>query len=218
MEPELITDKTTLPDIEKTTLTSIGQSLVKNGQVGVVVLAGGQGSRLGFNGPKGKFDLGLPSGKTLFQVLVERFFKVQMAAHGVTTDSVDTDDGESVPRIPASCQKCTMFVMTSYENHDETVQYFRDNAYFGGEESSFVFFPQTMLPAVDTSGKILMKSHHDIKLAPNGNGALFDALKNNELVRRAIGNFEYIQIIGVDNALNKVLDPIQLGITHQQNL
>ena len=121
MEPELITDKTTLPDIEKTTLTSIGQSLVKNGQVGVVVLAGGQGSRLGFNGPKGKFDLGLPSGKTLFQILVERFFKVQMAAHGVTTDSVDTDDGESVPRIPASCQKCTMFVMTSYENHDETV-------------------------------------------------------------------------------------------------
>lgn len=115
-----------------------------------------------------------------------------MDAHGVTPDSVDTDDGKSVPRIPASCQKCIMFVMTSYENHEETVEYFRDNAFFGGEESSFVFFSQTMLPAVDTSGKILMKNYHDIKLAPNGNGALFDALKNNGNVRRAIGNFEYI--------------------------
>ena len=86
-----------------------------------MVLAGGQGSRLGFNGPKGKFDLGLPSGKTLFQVLVERFFKAQMDAHNVTPDTVETDDGVSVPHIPASCQKCTMFVMTSYENHEETV-------------------------------------------------------------------------------------------------
>lgn len=76
-----------------------------------------------------------------------------------------------------------MFVMTSSENHDETVQFFKENAYFGGQESSFVFFQQSMLPAVDISGKILMKSHCELQLAPNGNGALFEALSQNRQVQ-----------------------------------
>lgn len=69
-----------------------------------------------------------------------------------------------------------MLVMTSYENHDETVQFFKQNFYFGGDESSFVFFPQTMLPALTKDGKIMMSSKGSLKLAPNGNGAFFDAL------------------------------------------
>ena len=71
---------------------------------------------------------------------------------------------------------CTMFVMTSPDNHEETIQFFRDNAFFGGQESSFVFFPQQMLPALDTNGKIMLKSYTNLKLAPNGNGAFVLAL------------------------------------------
>ena len=66
MEQELISDKTTMSAVDQATLSSIGYQLIKDGQVGVVVLAGGQGSRLGYNGPKGKFDIGLPSHKSLF--------------------------------------------------------------------------------------------------------------------------------------------------------
>ena len=75
-----------------------------------------------------------------------------------------------------------MFVMTSYENHDETVNFFRENDFFGGDQNSFVFFPQSMLPAVDSNGKIMMQSASSLKLAPNGNGALFDSLKSNREV------------------------------------
>ena len=91
-------------------------------------------------------------------------------------------DGRNVPIVPLEAQTCTMFVMTSYENHDETVNFFRDNDFFGGDQNSFVFFPQSMLPAVDSNGKIMMQSASSLKLAPNGNGALFDSLKSNREV------------------------------------
>lgn len=108
--------------------------------------------------------------------------------------------------------------MTSYENHDATVNHFRENNFFGGHQDSFVFFPQSMLPAVDENGKIMMASQSSLKLAPNGNGALFDSLKSNREVQGLISVLDYVQIIGVDNALNKVLDPVQIGYTHNQNL
>ena len=152
----MISDKTTMSAVDSATYTSVGQTLIKDGQVGVVVLAGGQGSRLGYPGPKGKFDIGLPSHKTLFQILTERFFKAQMDAHDVTPDTTELEDGSSVPVIPASALNCTMFIMTSIENHEETVQFFKDNSYFGGQESNFVFFAQQMLPALDTNGKIML--------------------------------------------------------------
>ena len=111
-----------------------------------------------------------------------------------------------------------MFVMTSYENHDETVAFFRENNFFGGREDSFVFFPQSMLPAVDETGKILMSSTSSLKLAPNGNGALFDSLKTNREVQGLISVLDYVQIIGVDNAMNKVLDPVHIGFTSSKQL
>lgn len=113
-----------------------------------------------------------------------------------------------MPTVPILAQTCTMFVMTSFENHDETVAFFKENNYFGGHADSFVFFPQAMLPAVDTNGKIMLQSQSSLKLAPNGNGALFDSLKTNREVQGLISLLEYVQIIGVDNALNKVLDPV----------
>ena len=115
-----------------------------------------------------------------------------MDAHDLTPDTTELEDGTSVPVIPPQCLRCTMFIMTSRENHDETVQFFRDNSYFGGQESNFVFFPQQMLPALDTNGKIMLQSYCQLKLAPNGNGALFEALKTNQEIQRAVSSFEYL--------------------------
>ena len=85
-----------------------------------------------------------------------------------------------------------MFVMTSHENHDETVNFFRENNFFGGDKDSFVFFPQAMLPAVDENGKIMLSSKGSLKLAPNGNGALFDSLKTNREVQGLISTLDYV--------------------------
>ena len=102
VESSKIKSKTELTDVEKSIMELQGKALIRNGQVGVVILAGGQGSRLGLDGPKGKFSIGLPSDKTLFQLLTERFFKAQMMAHGVEAEDVGTDaEGKSVPKIPS---------------------------------------------------------------------------------------------------------------------
>lgn len=98
--------------------------------------------------------------------------------------------------------------MTSQENHEETVNFFKEHSYFGGDQNQFEFFPQSMLPAIDLQGKILMHSPHEIKLAPNGNGALFDSIANRPNIKSLIESLDYVQVIGVDNPINKVLDPI----------
>ena len=131
-----------------------------------------------------------------------------MNAHNMKPLTNIRPDGHKEAVVPKEAQTCTMFVMTSFENHDETVAFFRDNKFFGGDQNSFVFFPQSMLPAVDENGKIMLASKNSLKLAPNGNGALFDSLKTNREVQGLISTLEYVQIIGVDNAINKVLDPI----------
>ena len=113
---------------------------------------------------------------------------------------------------------CKMLVMTTPENHQETVQFFKDNEYFGGFPENFVFFQQQMLPAVNFEGKILMQSPSQIKLAPNGNGALFDAIKNNSEVKEIISKLAYVQIVGVDNAINKILDPLFIGYAMNNSL
>ena len=113
-------------DDQRATLTATGQQLIRGQKVAVVLLAGGLGCGLGtkidFSGPKGKFDLGLRSGKTLFQILVERFVRAQLDAAGVSTcSSVDRGNGVMGPSIPYSARTSKMFVLTSYETHEETV-------------------------------------------------------------------------------------------------
>jgi len=134
-------------------------------------------------------------------------------AHGLNAQS----SSENVD-IPEGVQNCKMMVMTSHENHAETVKFFKANNYFGGNEKSFVFFPQAMLPAVDANGKILMSSESTIKLAPNGNGALFDSISKRPEIQEIFKQLEYVQVIGVDNSLNKVLDPLFIGFTYFNQL
>lgn len=121
-------------------------------------------------------------------------------------------------KLTPAVQKCKLMIMTSAINHVETVQFFKDNKYFGGQESSFVFFSQATLPAVDLEGKIIMKSPYELQLSPNGNGALFESINTNRTVKAHIQKADYVQVIGVDNVLNKIMDPLQVGFTATKNL
>jgi len=103
--------------------------------------------------------------------------------------------------------------MTSANNHAETVDFFTDNNFFGANPKQITFFQQTMLPAMDTEGKIIMKSATEIALGPNGNGAVFESINSNPLVKAQIKASKYVQVIGVDNVMNRVLDPLHIGFT-----
>lgn len=94
--------------------------------------------------------------------------------------------------LTPAVQKCKMLVMTSALNHEETVKFFKDNKYFGGEASSFIFFSQAVIPAVDTDGKIIMKSPHEMQMAPNGNGGFFEAVNSNKIVKSHIEKTDYV--------------------------
>jgi UDP-N-acetylglucosamine/UDP-N-acetylgalactosamine diphosphorylase len=168
-----------------------GESALKAGQVAMILVAGGQGTRLGFPHPKGMFPLGPLSKRTLFQILVDQLLAVRRR-YGV--------------KIP-------LYLMTSPATHDETVAYFRDNRYLGLPAEDVVCFCQGMLPAVDLkTGKILLESRSSIALSPDGHGGMLAALQANgcfeDLQRRNIKLIFYGQ---VDNPLLQVCDPALLG-------
>lgn len=141
------------------------------------------------------YDIELPSHKSIFQILTERFLKVQMLAH-------------NQKELDTRAFKCKLLIMTSGNNHEETVNFFMDNNYFNADPNHIVFFQQASLPAIDTNGKIVMKSKSEINQAPNGNGALFEAINTNKKIKNIIKSTSYVQVIGVDNVLNKIMDPV----------
>ena len=122
-------------------------------------------------------------------------------------------------QLSAGVQRCKLLVMTSGINHAETVEFFKSNSYFGGREDCFMFFSQAMLPAIDhNTGKILMKTRSSLQLSPNGNGALFDSINTNKEVQKIIESVDQVQVIGVDNVLNRLLDPVQVYFTASKKL
>jgi len=105
--------------------------------------------------------------------------------------------------------------MTSPINDSETRDFFAKNNYFGIPPKNVHFFTQGVLPALDYSGKIILENRTKISLAPNGNGGIFSYLleSNSKLFPEMLENgIEFLQIIGIDNVLNKILDPIQIGL------
>jgi len=198
IERDLVVDREALPEAEKAELRAMGLQLIRDGRVAVVVLAGGQGTRLGSDRPKGEFDIGLPSGKSIFQILTERFVKAQ--------------------RLAGPSERCKMLVMTSGINHEQTKEFFEEHKYFGALAENVVFFQQAMLPLISKEGKILMESPSKMMLGPNGNGALFDAVNRNPEVKAVLESIDYVQVIGVDNVLNRLLDPLYFGFTAKNQL
>ena len=168
----------------------IGEKAIRAGKLAVVTMAGGQGTRLGHNGPKGTYDIGLDSHKSLFELLFD-YIKEQNEKYNV--------------QIP-------WFIMTSKENNEATVKFFKENKYFGYEKNIF-FFIQGQLPMIDTEGKILIGEDYLIKEAADGHGGVYESLVKSGMVEKMkqLG-VEWVFIGGVDNCLVKMVDPVLMGI------
>lgn len=132
----------------------MGMSAIRDGKVAALVLAGGQGTRLGFSGPKGMYNIGLPSGKALFQLLAERLKRLQALSSKISSDKGDS----SLP----------FYIMTSPINHQETVEYFQQKDCFGLNSKDVLFFQQGMLPCMTEEGKIIMETACRVAMAPDG--------------------------------------------------
>jgi UDP-N-acetylglucosamine/UDP-N-acetylgalactosamine diphosphorylase len=191
-----------------------GLEAISKGQVAALVLAGGQGTRLGYDGPKGCYNIGLPSGKSLFQLLSERLRRLQtlaMPPNHNSNDNTDKSNSNETTMIP-------FYIMTSPMNHDETVVFFEQNNFFGLCPTQVQFFQQGMLPCLTEEGKIIMETPSQVAMAPDGNGGIYPSLQKSgmldDMTRRGI---QYLHVFSIDNALTKVADPMFIGYCIEQN-
>jgi UDP-N-acetylglucosamine/UDP-N-acetylgalactosamine diphosphorylase len=182
---------------ERAAMANQGMRALREGKVAAFLVAGGQGTRLGHNGPKGVFDIGLPSRKSLFQLQAERIMRLSRQA------------GKAIP----------WYIMTSEENHADTTGFFKERRFFGLPERDIFFFKQGEMPVVDANGKILLASKGRLSMGPNGNGGCFLALAQSgalaDMKRRGI---EHVFFYSVDNALVRVCDPQFVGFAMQEGL
>ncbi|KAF4125130.1 UDP-N-acetylglucosamine/UDP-N-acetylgalactosamine diphosphorylase [Geosmithia morbida] len=177
-----------------------GLDLISRGKVAVVLMAGGQGTRLGSSDPKGCFDIGLPSKKSLFHIQAQRIRKVQSLA-------ASRNPGDKTGVVP-------WYVMTSGPTRGPTEAFFEKNAYFGLDRANVTIFEQGVLPCISNEGKIILESPGRVAVAPDGNGGIYNALVSSGVVddmrRRGI---QHVHAYCVDNCLVKVADPVFIGFS-----
>lgn len=197
IEPIKFIDKEKIDEKEYVEYEKLGKDIIKSGKLAVVTMAGGQGTRLGHTGPKGTFDLGLESHKSIFEILCD------------TLKSENERYGVSVP----------WYIMTSDENNSETVEFFEKHNYFGYNKGDIFFFTQSKLPMVDTNGKCLIDEKGNIKEAADGHGGIFKSiLKSGALYDMQSRGIEWVFIGGVDNVLVKPVDSVLIGLSIKDNV
>ena len=191
-------DKSKLSKDEKEKLDNLGAEIIKNGKYAVVTMAGGQGTRLGHNGPKGTFKLDVyGKGKYLFEILAENL-KEANKKYNI--------------QIP-------WYIMTSKENNKDTVEFLKKHNYFGYPKDKVRIFMQSELPLVDINGKLLIDKNYKIKEASDGNGGTYSSLRASGCLAEMKENgIKWVFIGGVDNALLKMVDETLLGLAIDKNV
>jgi UDP-N-acetylglucosamine/UDP-N-acetylgalactosamine diphosphorylase len=167
-----------------------GEELIKQGKVASFVVAGGQGTRLGYDLPKGVYPIGPVSGKSLFQFHFE---------------SLDALQKKYKVQIP-------FLIMTSEMTHDDTIKFLNENKFFGYDKDNVFIFQQGKMPAIDFNGKILLSEKDSPAFSPNGHGGSLFALKDSgvldKLIKKGIEHIFYFQI---DNVMVKICEPYFFG-------
>ena len=186
-------DKYRISNDEFEKYKNVGENIIKNGEYAVVTMAGGQGTRLGHNGPKGTFLLNVnPKPKYLFEIIADGL-KMANEKYGITLN---------------------WYIMTSTENNDKTVNFFEEHNYFDYPKNKVKFFKQGNLPLVSEEGKLLVDENLHIKYAADGNGCIYRAMQQDGVLDdMKKNNIKWIFIGSVDNAILNMVDPILLGLT-----
>ncbi len=171
---------------------TLGRDAISAGKVGAVLLAGGQGTRLGISAPKGMYPIGPWMGKSIFELHIANLLLVAKVC------------GKAVP----------LYIMTSEKNDAETKNFFRTHNYFGYPKEEIFFFTQEMAPCFDFEGKLLLEEKGKLATSPDGNGGWYGSLMRcglaDSIERRGI---EWLNVVSVDNVLQRIADPVFVGAT-----
>ena len=168
----------------------IGAKALKDGKIGAVLLAGGQGTRLGSDAPKGAYNIGLTRDLYIFEQLICNLLEV--------CRQIETF-------IP-------LLVMTSEKNDADTKKFLKEHTYFGYPESHVRFFKQEMAPSVDFNGRLLLEDKARLALSPNGNGGWYSSLEKAGVLQD-FPQLEWLNVFAVDNVLQRIADPVFIGAT-----
>lgn len=183
-------------EANRESFTATGLEAIRAGKVGAVLLAGGMGTRLGSDDPKGMYNVGLTRDLYIFECLINNLMDVVRQA--------DT--------------WIHLFVMTSDKNNDATIAFLKEHAYFGYNAEYVHFFKQEMAAVTDYQGKIYLEEKGKLSTSPNGNGGWFISMKNTgilNIVKEA--GIEWLNVFAVDNVLQRIADPCFVGATIQKN-
>lgn len=181
-----------LPEIgaRKAEFDALGLEAIRKGKVGAVLLAGGMGTRLGSDDPKGMYDIGLTKTVYIFQRLIENLMDVVKRAESW---------------VP-------LYVMTSDKNHEKTTAFFKEHDYFGYNADYVTFFMQEMAPASDYEGNVYLEEKWKISTSPNGNGGWYSSMYKWGVAQKAMADgVEWLNVFAVDNVLQRIADPCFVG-------
>ncbi len=194
-EPDVSPMKTlTLGEIakEEEEDRKVGLKALKDGKVAMLLLAGGMGTRLGSENPKGMYNVGLTHELYIFECQMKTLLK----------------------RVNECGNYIHLFIMTSPKNDAKTRAFFKEKNFFGYKGEYVHFFIQDMAPIVGNDGKVLLEGKHTIACSPNGNGGWFTSLCNAglyDIIEKE--HIEYINVYAVDNVLQQIADPVFVGAT-----